>query len=78
MSKKNMVVDSKEMIRLRKQVEKIQKMEEKIKKMREELNEIKNNENWLSYLNKNSTKNLSQEETWELNEITEKIKYFEI
>jgi hypothetical protein len=74
MSKKNYVVDSKEMERLEKVNNRVEFLKNRILKDMEELEQIKESERWLSYLSEESIK-ISEEESYRLNEINENIKY---
>ena len=75
MSKKNRIVDKKELERLQKQAEKVDNIKSKISGLIEQLRTIQENENWLNYLGEKATETLTQEQNWQLNEINEKIKY---
>lgn len=75
MAKKNRIVDTKELARLRKQVQKIDKMIETVQKLHKELDAIKESEWWLRYLSEKSIETLTDDERQELYKINEIIMY---
>jgi uncharacterized protein (UPF0335 family) len=68
-------VNEKAMNQLRKKVKRVDKIHEMIAKLESELVEINSEVRWVRYCSKEMVEGLTQEENWELAELSDKIIY---